>query len=170
MLTPSKQARLRREGQDHMRETPEARAIVADGNASSIRSRCSCLNSALERGEDALLEHVSNPDVVFYHRFCENTPALKEPLNRCKPCLQQNRQPAHKDAAPGNLRVLDEQDLQGQTSEMGEASVPGGAAQRDAAPDTQGQGGQSAEMEQDDLLLPEVEGTSNPTDEDEGVT
>eukprot|EP00983_Pelagomonas_calceolata_P015979 506772-Pelagomonas_calceolata.AAC.1 len=68
-LTPSKEARLLREAQDHIRTTPAVQAIVADGNATSIRSRCSCLNQALEQGKDALLGTVSNPDVVFWHRL-----------------------------------------------------------------------------------------------------
>jgi len=93
--------RLMREAHEHVKERPDVRAIVVDGNCSSIRSRCSCINQDLEKGEDALRGGVDHPDVIFYHRFCLNTPARKDPHGRCADCAKLGRVPATKDVRPG---------------------------------------------------------------------
>lgn len=59
------------------------------------------MNQELEAGVDKLLGGVPHTDLMFYHRFCLNTPARKDTQSRCEECAQKGRQPAAKDAGPG---------------------------------------------------------------------
>jgi hypothetical protein len=87
-------------------------AIIIDGNSSSIRDRCQCLNQAMqEQGPDAL--GLCDKDACFYHRYCLNTPARRDKYGRCAECIAAQR-------LPPNV-VLEAEDDEG----LGDTEEPG---------------------------------------------
>ncbi|KAL6749234.1 hypothetical protein V8C86DRAFT_2852809 [Haematococcus lacustris] len=67
-------------------------AVVIDGNSSSKRDRCSCLDpEMLAGGPDRL--GLRDRDGVFFYKYCLCTPARGDPEGRCWQCRDLDRHP-----------------------------------------------------------------------------
>jgi len=67
-------------------------AVIVDGNFSSIRDRCTCLNiDMVEERPDAL--GLQDRDNVFLFKFCSGHPERRDKFGRCKECVSASRMP-----------------------------------------------------------------------------
>ncbi|KAJ9533685.1 hypothetical protein QJQ45_026743 [Haematococcus lacustris] len=71
---------------DHLRRT-KLGAVVVDGNSSSMRPRCTCLNPAFSNHTADELGLVDE-DAVFYKKYCTGTPVRGDQQGRCAVCIK----------------------------------------------------------------------------------
>ncbi|GFH29412.1 hypothetical protein HaLaN_28060 [Haematococcus lacustris] len=71
---------------DHLRRT-KLGAVVVDGNSSSMRPRCTCLNPAFSEHKADELGLVDE-DAVFYKKYCTGTPVRGDNQGRCATCIK----------------------------------------------------------------------------------
>lgn len=71
-----------------------------DGNSSSIRDRCTCLNPlwGSSKPDDLGLK---NQDGIFRHKYCIGTPVRVDPEHRCEECIEAGRHPPKDPAEQG---------------------------------------------------------------------
>eukprot|EP00983_Pelagomonas_calceolata_P057688 1145177-Pelagomonas_calceolata.AAC.2 len=96
-MSVSHRAQLLAEAHHHIK-TASISAIVIDGNSSSVRDRCQCLNKSYLQGHDVLLGP-RDADAIFYHKFCLGTPVRKDPEGCCQECVASDKHPTRDMAA-----------------------------------------------------------------------